>query len=275
MASSNELLALIAGSSQMPLLVARQARSEGRRVLAVGLRTISDPRLDDEADEVNWLDWADVPAFLQLLERWQARGVRQAVMAGKVEQQRAVEASGYGGMEAILDDLPSRHTDALIGAVADILQGAGIELLDSTRFLRSQLATAGMLGQRSVSASERRDIDHGWRVAKTLGRLDIGQTVIVKNSAVVAVEAMEGTDECIRRAAALVGEGTVVVKAAKPDQDLRFDVPVVGAETVETMIRGGSTALAIEAGITVLLDREAMVRRADVAGIAVVAKSDP
>lgn len=284
MASSSErgrgdpegsLLGLIAGSTQMPAIVAREARADGRRVVVAAIRGITEPAIDEAAEQVRWLDWGDLPGFFALLEDWRAAGVADAMMVGKVEQQRIYERGRRGRqIEQVLAGLPSAHTDQLLGAVANVLEGAGIRLLESTRYLQPLIAAAGRVAGREPDDRERHDIDHGWRVAKTLGGLDIGQTVVVKERAVVAVEAMEGTDACIRRAGELAGPGTVVVKVAKPGQDLRFDVPVVGLRTVELLRETGASVLAIEAGITVMFDRERMAAAAAAAGIAIVARTD-
>lgn len=257
----------------MPRATARGARDAGRRVLAAAIRDITDPALDMDADSVTWLTWGDLPAFLGLLQSWTEAGVSEAIMAGKVEQRRIYDDRA-GALDDVLGDLGSRHTDQLIGAAVGVLEGAGIRLLESTVFLHDYLATEGPMTHREPTDEELADIEHGWSIAKKIGGLDIGQTVVVKGRAVVAVEAMEGTDECIRRAAGIAGDGSVVVKVAKPGQDLRFDVPVVGLDTVEVMVATGARVLAVEAGITVLFDREHMVRRADASGIAVVGRTD-
>lgn len=272
MASSSEPLAVIAGSSQMPCVVARQARRQGRRVTAVAIHGITEPAIDAAADDVRWLRWGDVPAFLRLLGKLRLSGVREAVMAGKVEQRRIFDADDNDELRSLLDSVPVRHTDALIGKVASVLAGAGITLLDCSDFLGDHLAPAGPLTRRTPDEREAADIEHGWRVAKVVGGLDIGQTVVVKDRAVVAIEAMEGTDACLRRAGDVAGRGTVVVKVAKPDQDLRFDLPVVGLGTLEVMRQIGATALAVQAGTTVIFDRTELVAAADAAEISVVGR---
>jgi hypothetical protein len=193
-------------------------------------------------------------------------------MAGKVEQQRIYESGGGRGLRALLASLPIRHTDALIKTAANVLAGSGIELLNCSDFLSDYLAPSGSICARSPDEREDADIDHGWDIAKTLGGLDIGQTVVVKERAVVALEAMEGTDACIRRAGEVAGPGTVVVKVAKPKQDLRFDLPVIGHGTVESMIAAGASALAIQAGSTVIFDHDRICADADAADIAIVAR---
>ncbi|MFQ5742350.1 MAG: LpxI family protein [Acidobacteriota bacterium] len=272
MASSSEPLALIAGSSQMPSIVARQARARGRRVTVLAIRGITDTAVGDAADEIRWLDWGDVNGFLELLGELGQNGVREAVMAGKVEQQRIYEATGAGKLESLLEEIPVRHTDALIKTVANLLAAAGIDLVSSMEFLDGLLVAAGTLTQRSPNEREMADIEHGWKVAKALGGLDIGQAVVVKELAVVAVEAMEGTDACILRAGLLAGPGTVVIKVAKPRQDPRFDLPVVGMGTVASMSDAGATALAIEADRTVVFDRERVQAEADVRDLAIVSR---
>jgi len=247
----------------------------GRTVIGVAIHGVTDPELDTIVDAVHWLDWGDVPGFLALLSSLNGDGVTQAVMAGKVEQQRIYDGGGdKEAMQGLLASVPIRHTDALIQAVVNLMAGAGIELLSSMDFLGDHIVGEGVLTARAPDDREREDIAHGWSVAKTLGGLDIGQSVVVKDRAVVAVEAMEGTDECVRRAAALAGPGTVLVKAAKPNQDLRFDVPVVGASTVSTMLAVGGSALCVEAGKTVIFDAERCIRDADAGGLTIFARQE-
>ncbi len=270
--SSSDLLALIAGSTRMPYVVAEEARAQGRSVVGIAIRDVTEPRIEEIAERVHWLEWGDVSGFLSLLNSFRGEGIRQAVMAGKVEQQKIYEAPDNASMKGLLSTVSVRHTDSLIQAVVNLMAGAGIELLECTDFLQPHIVRQGTLTARGADDREREDIDHGWRIAKQLGGLDIGQSVVVKDRAVVAVEAMEGTDDCLRRAGSLAGPGTVLIKVGKPDQDLRFDVPVIGAETVTAMVDAGTTALCVEADITVLLDADDFLSRAEAAGIAVVAR---
>lgn len=258
----------------MPLVVAREARREGRTVLVAAIEGITDPALETAASEIRWLSWGDLPGFFALLQEWQAAGVAEAIMAGKVEQPRIYQRDADGAMEEMLAGLPSGHTDELLGAVANVLENVGIRLLESTRYLGTMMAAEGRVAGRHPSDRENVDIEHGWRVAKRLGELDIGQTVVVKDRAVVAVEGMEGTDACIRRGGDLAGPGCVVVKTAKPKQDLRFDVPVVGAGTIEVMQQVGATALAVEAKMTVIFDRARIEELAADLDLAVLARCD-
>lgn len=254
MASSSSPLGLIAGSSQMPRVVASEARAAGCRVHAAAIRGITDPALEGCVDELRWLEWSDLQGFFELLQEWRAAGVTEAIMAGKVEQQRMYERDDSGEMDKLIEGLPTGHTDQLLSAVANVLSGAGIELLPSTQYLGRYLPGVGLVAGRPLDDRERGDVEHGWGIAKALGTHDIGQTIVVKELAVVAVEGMEGTDACIRRGGDLAGPGTVVVKVAKPSQDLRFDVPVVGLQTIAAMREAGAGAMAFEANMTVLFD---------------------
>jgi DUF1009 family protein len=246
----------------MPRVVAEEAAAAGREVHAVAIHGITDPALTEVAHEVRWLEWSDLQGFFGVLEAWRKLGVSEAIMAGKVEQQRMYERDDSGAMDRLIEGLPTGHTDQLLTAVANVLDGAGIELLPSTQYLARYMPAAGVVAGRPLDARELADVEHGWAIAKALGAHDIGQTVVVKEKAVVAIEGMEGTDACVRRAGELAGPGTVVIKVAKPDQDLRFDVPVVGAQTVEVMRAAGASALAFEAKMTVLFDLAAVTAAA-------------
>jgi DUF1009 family protein len=203
-------------------------------------------------------------------------GVRHAVMAGQVKHVKI-----FSGIVpdltllSVLTRLKARNTDALISAVADVLRDHGIELMNSTTLLEPLLAGSGVLTRRAPTDDEARDLEFGYRVADTIAGLDVGQAIVVKDKAVVAVEAMEGTDEMIRRAAALAGPGTRVVKVAKPSQDMRFDVPVVGVATIDVMRQAGATVLSIDARQTLLIDGAAVVSAADAAGISIVGRTGP
>jgi DUF1009 family protein len=208
-----------------------------------------------------------------LIKTFKAEGVTKAIMAGQVKHKQI-----FSGilpdlkMVQVLASLATRNTDSLIGAVARVLEDEGIHLVESTAFLGPLLPQAGVLTKRSPTAEEQKDLDYGYRLARELGRLDVGQTVVIADGACIAVEAMEGTDAVIERAASFVnGRALRVVKLAKPNQDLRFDVPVIGVPTVAAMKRAGVTAMAIEARKTLMIDREELLREADAAGISIVA----
>ena len=264
---SRSPLGLIAGNGQFPFLVADAARRQGRRVVAVAIREETFPELEGRVDAMHWVSLGQLGRCLEALK---AEGVCEAVMAGQVKHKQIF--SGIVPdlkMMSLLARLAVKNTDSLIGAVADFLAGEGIRLLSSTDLLRDQMASPGAMTRRKPSKDERQDIDYGRKVARTLAGMDLGQTVVIKDRAAVALEAMEGTDAVIRRAGKLAGPGTTVVKVAKPRQDMRFDVPVVGAETVEVMREAAARVLALEAGRTLLLDKDRFLAQAESAGIAV------
>jgi DUF1009 family protein len=258
---------LIAGNGRFPFLVAAGARRAGRRVVAVAIREEASPELEDDVDELHWVGLGQLGRCIEALR---AAGATEAVMAGQVKHRQIFsDVVPDLKMVGVLARLAFNNTDSLIGAVADALGREGIALLPSTVFLQDDLAREGGLTKRQPSRQERADIQYGRRVARTLAGLDLGQTAVVKDRAAVALEAMEGTDEVIRRAGRIAGPGCVVVKVAKPKQDLRFDVPVVGPGTVEAMREARAAVLAVDAGRTLLLDRAAFASTADAAGIAV------
>ena len=201
-----------------------------------------------------------------------AAGVTHAVMAGQVKHTKIFAVVPDLTFLGVLARLPSRNTDALIGAVADVMRGRGIELVDSTTLLQPLLASPGMMTRRGPTPAEAESLTFGYRIADAIAGLDIGQTIAVKHSAVVAVEAMEGTDAAIGRAADLAGPGVIVVKVAKPGQDMRFDVPVVGIPTIQVMARAGATLLSLDAGKALMFDKMQMITAADDAGIAIVGR---
>jgi len=264
---ANEPLGLIAGNGRFPFLVAAAARRAGRRVITVAIREETWPELERESDETHWVGLGQLGRCIDVLK---AGGVREAVMAGQVKHRQIFsEVVPDARMLAVLARLAFKNTDSLIGAVADVLGREGITVLSSTELLKDQLAEAGAMTRRTPSRAERKDVDYGREIGRALAGLDLGQTVVIKNRAAVALEAMEGTDEVIRRAGRIAGPGTVVVKVAKPRQDPRFDVPVVGVATIDVMQEAGARTLALEAGRTLLIDKVELLARADGAGVAV------
>jgi UDP-2,3-diacylglucosamine hydrolase len=261
---------LIAGNGDFPFLVLEGARSRGIEMAVIAIREEASPRLEQQAKRLHWISLGELSRGIDLLHR---EGVKQAVMAGQVKHNKLFSAIRPDWRLAkLLLSLPAKNTDSLIGAIARILQEEGIELVDSTSFLLPLLASAGSLTRRSPDESEAADIEYGRSIGREIAGLDVGQTVVVRDRACVAIEAMEGTDETIERAARLAGgRRLVVVKVSKPRQDMRFDVPVVGTKTIEVMSRANATALAIDAGRTLVFDREAVVRTADEAGISIQA----
>jgi hypothetical protein len=262
-----EPLGLIAGNGRFPFLVADAARRSGRRVVAVAIREETDPELSGSVDEIHWVGLGQLGRCIEALR---AAGVREAVMAGQVKHKQI-----FSGLVpdlklmGVLARLAFKNTDSLIGGVADALLRDGITLLPSTALLGDHMATEGSMTSRAPTREELKDVEYGVQVARTLAGMDLGQTVVVKQRAAVALEAMEGTDEVIRRAGRIAGAGTVVVKVAKPRQDMRFDVPVVGEGTIETMREAGARVLAVEAGRTLLLGRPGFLAASEKADIAV------
>jgi DUF1009 family protein len=258
---------LIAGNGRFPFLVAAGARKAGRRVVVVAIKEEAFPELESEVDELHWVGLGQLGRCIDALR---SAGVSEAIMAGQVQHKR-IFSNIVPDLKllTLLAKLLVKNTDSLIGAVADALESEGIRLLPSTSFIEDQLASVGPMTKHHPSKDERADIEYGRHIASTLTRLDLGQTVVIKGRAAVALEAMEGTDETIRRAGQLAGKGTVVVKLAKPGQDMRFDVPVVGKATLATMSEAGASVLAVEAGKTLLFDRPELLADADRRGIAV------
>jgi DUF1009 family protein len=272
--ASGEALGLIAGQGELPLAVARQAASLGRRVAAIAFHGQTDPRLEGGA-EVTWLHPGQVGAALATLR---AAGVREAVMAGKVPKLGLVAqpASLRPDAEALrlLAALRDRRDDSILGALADFLEERGIRLLAQADWVPEWVVGAGVLGAVAPTERQLADAEFGVPIAAAIAGLDIGQTVVVADRAVLAVEAIEGTDAAIRRAGALAS-GATVVKVAKPSQDPRFDVPAVGRATLDAMREARAGLLAVEASRTLVLEREAFVVEADRLGIAVIGVSVP
>jgi len=267
-------IGLIAGNGRFPFLALQGARSLGHDVTVVAVKEEAFPELEGAARAAGAdLAWVSLGHLGKCIKVLKAAGVRQAIMAGQVKH-----AKIFSGiipdltLLSVLTRLKARNTDALIAAVADVLKGEGIELLNSTAFLEPLLARSGTLGHRAPSTDELDDFAFGYRMADQVAALDIGQTIVVKDKAVVAVEAMEGTDDVIRRAGRIAGPGTRVVKVAKPNQDMRFDVPVVGVATIAAMRAAGATAITIDAGKTLVVDGQPFFDAADAANVAVVGR---
>lgn len=262
-------LGLIAGNGELPRAVAREAREKGYRVYAAALEPLADPALADDADEFQSIS---VGKLGELIEYLQRSGVTEAVMAGKVPKTLLYKSRIVPDLRAIklLFTLKDRSDDSILLAITNELLKEGITILNTTEFTSNLLVPEGIISKRRPTEREQRDIRFGWNIAKEIGRLDIGQTIVVKDQAVMAVEAIEGTDEAIRRGGALAGEGAVVIKVSKPFQDMRFDVPVVGMNTLQAMIESRARVLAVEAQKSLLLQRQQLVREAAQADICIV-----
>ncbi len=283
-----ERLGLIAGNGRFPFLLLDAARARGLHVVVAAIKEETDPEMDaravaDSGMEVHWMSLGDLS---RLIETFHKANVSQAVMAGQVRHKQIFSAIRPDWRLAkLLLSLRTRSTDMLLGAVARVLGDEGIELISSTAYLEPMLAREGVLTARAPNETERGDIAYGLTVARGIAGFDLGQTVVIAAGACVAVEAMEGTDATIARAGALMRSlesaastlqrSLTVVKVAKPKQDLRFDVPVVGVPTIEAMRAAGATCLAIEAGRTLLFDEEAMLHAANGAGISIVGEERP
>ena len=261
---------LIAGNGNFPFLVLEGARSRGIEMAVIAIREEASPELERVAKRLHWVSLGELSRTIELLHQ---EGVKHAVMAGQVKHNKIFSAIRPDWRLAkLLFSLPAKNTDSLIGAIARVLGEEDIELVDSTKFLGTLLPAPGVLTRRAPNKSEAADIAYGHQVARQIAGLDLGQMVVVRDRACVAIEAMEGTDETIERAARVAGgQNLVVVKVSKPVQDMRFDVPVIGLKTIEVMRRSNATALAIDAGRTLLFDRDELIRAADDAEIAIEA----
>jgi len=261
---------LIAGNGKFPFLVLEAARSQGIDMAVLALREEASPELESVAKRLHWVSIGELGRALDLLHE---EGVTRAVMAGQVKHAKIFSSIRPDWKLAkLLLTLPLQNTDSLIGAVANVLESEGIKLVDSTAFLKPLVPEAGVLTRRAPDEREAADMAYGRDIARKIAALDLGQTVVVRDRACVAIEAMEGTDETIERAARIAqGQPLVVVKVSKPRQDMRFDVPVIGLQTVEVMKRSGVTGLAIDAERTLLFDRVHLIEAADAAGISMQA----
>lgn len=260
---------LIAGNGQFPFLVLDGARQQGIQMVVAAIKEETDPALSHQAASIEWISVGHLGRLIQFFRR---QGVTHVILAGQVKHVQIFGAALPDlRMIKMLAKLRQKNTDSLIGAVVQELESEGFTVVDSTQFIRPLLAPEGPLTRRAPSPHEQKDIAYGLSVAHEIARLDLGQTIVVKDQAVVAIEAMEGTDATILRAGQLAqGKPLTVVKVAKPNQDMRFDVPVIGVATIETMIRAGATALSITAGKTVLLNRDELVDLANKHSIAIV-----
>ncbi|HEV7743865.1 MAG TPA: UDP-2,3-diacylglucosamine diphosphatase LpxI [Pyrinomonadaceae bacterium] len=272
---------LIAGNGRFPFMVAAGARRAGVSLSVAAIREETDPQLENEVER---LTWVGIGQLGKMIRFFKGEGVEKAIMAGQVKHVQIFSRTVPDArMLKMLLTLPRRNTNSLIGAVADELASEGIDLIDSTYFLQDSLPQAGSLTSRKPNAAERADVDYGLEVAREMAVLDLGQTIVVRGKACVAIEAMEGTDETIRRAGELLrgrqsakrlrltSGSLTVLKLSKPNQDMRFDVPVVGIPTLKTMIAAGATCLCITAGKTLMFDREEMIAIANKHKIAIVA----
>ena len=271
-------LGLIAGNGRFPFLVLDAARAQGNEVIVAAIKEETDPAIESNGTKVHWLSLGELS---KLIDTFKAEGVTRALMAGQVKHKQIFSSIRPDWRLAkLLLSLGTRNTDSLIGAIAKVLEDEGIHLMRSTEFLEPLLAKRGVLTKRAPSEEEKKNIAYGRNVARHIAHYDIGQTVVIAECACVAVEAMEGTDATIERAGAIMrslaedastlSRALTVVKVAKPNQDMRFDVPVIGVKTIEAMAAAGATCLAIDAGKCLLLDGDKVISAADRSNITVV-----
>ncbi len=254
-------LGIIAGKGVYPLLLAESARAQGvTRVVSVAFKKETDPKIEKLSDETHWLH---IGQLAPLLEAFKSAGVNQAVMAGQITPTHLFNVRMDKAMLSLLKRLKTRNAETIFSAVGEELQTIGVELLPASSFMSTHTPEAGLLSARPPTEREQDDIALGLEVARTTSGLDIGQTVVVKEGTIIAVEAFEGTDETILRAGSLAGDSIVVVKVAKPGHDMRFDIPVVGEQTLQILKKAGASALAVESGRAILLERDKLIDMAN------------
>ncbi|MBN1848383.1 MAG: UDP-2,3-diacylglucosamine diphosphatase LpxI [Deltaproteobacteria bacterium] len=272
MIEEQKTIGIIAGGGQFPLMVAEAAGRHGLRVVAVAHQGETDPSITDCVDSTFWIKLGQLG---RLLKAFKANGVDKAVMAGTITKRRM-----FGDIRpdlkglSLISKMAVLHDDGILRAVADELAKEGIQVISAAHFLPELIAPVGTLTKKKPNKAEKEDILLGWRIAKELGRLDIGQCVVVRDKTVLALEAIEGTNETIKRGGNLAGKNAVVVKISKPNQDLRFDMPSVGPETIRTMVQVKASVLALEAGKTLIFERSEMIKTADKMGISIVSYED-
>jgi len=265
---TNHNIGIIAGGGQFPLLFTEAAKAKGRQVIAVGHQSETDPRLESAADHFCWVKLGQLGKIIKFFQK---NGVNEAVFLGSITKVRIFKdvRPDLKGL-TLWNKINIKHDDAILKAIANTLEDEGIKVLESTIYLENLLFPKGVLTRRKPTRKQITDIKFGWQVAREIGRLDIGQCVVVRNSSVLAVEAIEGTDAAIRRGGSLGHRNAVVVKIKKPGQDFRFDLPAIGIETISSMREVQAAVLAVEAGQSLLFDRLEVIKQAEKAGIVVV-----
>ena len=265
-----QILGIIAGNGVYPKVLAAAARKAGvRKIVAAAFTNETDPSIHEHVDVVEWLR---VGQLSRLLKFFREHEVHRAIMAGQIAPKNLFDLRPDVKALVVLAKLKQRNAESIFTAIADELAKVDVHLLPATTFQEDDLAAKGLIAGAKLSRTEEEDVDLGWNVAKEIARLDIGQTIIVKNGTVLAVEAFEGTNDAIKRGGALAREGAVMIKVAKPNQDMRFDIPVIGVETIKVAGEAKLRVIAVEAGKTLFLEREAIVDLAKRASISIVAR---
>ncbi len=270
MTEKTEVIGIIAGGGQFPLMVADSIRKQGHRVLAVAHREETDPKLAKKVDQIVWIRLGQLGQLIKALKK---NGVQKALMAGTISKRLMFKVKPDLKGLTLMSKLAIFHDDSILRSLAKELEKEGIYIVSATAYIPELLSPPGCLTKRKPTKKEKEDIEFGWRIAKELGKLDIGQCVVVRRGTVLALEAMEGTDETILRGGKLAREKAVVVKVSKPNQDLRFDIPSVGLNTVESMAKVKASVLALEAGKTLMFDKPEMIELANRSGIAILSEA--
>lgn len=262
-------IGLVAGGGRLPIIFSEIAKAKGDEVIAFGMKGITDTKLEKSVNKMHWLVWGDLKKAMMLLlmER-----IKKIALLGKISKEMVFKDTDNLDMEAkeVMGKIGSKKDYSILSGVADTLKKVGVEIIDSTVYLKALVPSKGVLTEHGPSEKEMDDVKYGLAIARKLAEFDIGQTIAVKDKTIIAVEAAEGTDEAISRAGKLVKDGFVVIKVARPDQDMRFDIPLVGPETLSSIERAGGTVLALESAKTFLMDKEELIKRADMRRISVV-----
>jgi hypothetical protein len=262
-------IGIIAGMGELPVIIAKDARERGYKVITVALETLASLEMDSVSDEIRWVNPGKFGELIDILKKHQ---IKEAIMAGKVPKSLLYKSKITPDLRAVklLFSIKDKSDDAILNAITKELAGEGIEIIDTTKFSHHLLTPVGCLTRKKPDEEQWKDIEFGWKIAREIGKLDIGQTVVIKGKAVMAIEAIEGTDEAILRGGKWAGDGAVVVKVSKPQQDMRMDVPAVGPDTLKSMENVNAKVLALEAHRSMIVDRETVIRVAESAGIVIV-----
>jgi DUF1009 family protein len=262
-------IGIIAGMGELPVIIAKDARERGYKVITVALETLASLEMDSVSDEIRWVNPGKFGELIDILKKHQ---IKEAIMAGKVPKSLLFKSKITPDLRAVklLFSIKDKSDDAILNAITKELAGEGIKIIDTTKFSPHLLTPVGCLTRKKPDEEQWKDIEFGWKIAREIGKLDIGQTVVIKGKAVMAIEAIEGTDEAILRGGKWAGDGAVVVKVSKPQQDMRMDVPAVGPDTLKSMENVNAKVLALEAHRSMIVDRETVIRVAESAGIVIV-----